>query len=1246
MSYTSTMAQPKATGGAIFADPTGRRWNSFVVFVGSVLATVCFLSVILGIGALSTPELSLQEKITAQQTQDAVGEETVPLLPSPPAQQPEPTEEAAVEEVTLEKAKPSPTEVVPPITNTVPVDLGPEDIEIQVERANPLTAAPIEKPDIDPSDFPSFTWLNAPPEKTFTLISGISREEHSSSFFPTLDTTDPSSPSLDLVAASRSVFSALGSLIVSSAHAEEAPVFINPRVFAVLDNGDPQGMASVGANADKIDVLLPRWIFLAEDGDGLETIAKELRLEEVDFTRERNPDIQIAPIFGVPAYDDRQVAKFTRIISLPATRSKLVQQLVTYIKEAKLPALTLSFDSFEATSGQTYMEFVRELHSELMVHNLGLFHILANTSEPSLLTQLSNFADALVVQLELEHSLYGDAGPLASQDWFNQQIRTLELNLPLDKVVIAMRSEAFNWREDNTAQSLTLQQAYRLAELGAAVPATDPGAKNSTFNFVDREGVSHTIWMLDAVSAYQQLQSVHAQTLLGFAIPRLGVEDASIWQLADINEVSANGGLLKIDTSEQIHYLGEGEVYSLSRIPQIGQRELIPLDDDNGNSGLRISQMPNGYEVLLSGPTDDKVIALTFDDGPTPRFTRDVLDILSKFEVPGTFFALGDQMVKHPELIERMLDEGHNVGSHTFSHINISSLDPRMLNLELNSTQAIFESITGRNLALFRAPFSSDAWPVTVEEIQSLITISDNGYLSVGANVDTRDWDDTPTDEIVRRAVSSVRSGVGQIIMLHDGGGDRTATVQALPQIITQLKQDGYRFISMAEYLGQTADDIMPTATNRNTIYRAFVVSGFQLIRWGEVALKYVFLLAIILGCLRALFLIGLSFKKVKNKDAWAYDAKMSVGVVIPAYNEVEVIVKTVNSVLRSSHKNISILVVDDGSTDDTFEHCRQHFLNHPKVEVVTQTNAGKSEALNFGFSKMNSDIVVALDADTVFDEQAIPLMMGHFSDPEVAAVSGNAKVGNRTKTLTKWQALEYIVAQNLDRRAFEYLNSITVVPGAVGAWRRSAVMEAGGFGSDTLAEDADLTVRLLRAGHRIKYEEFAIAYTEAPETVREFSKQRLRWMFGMMQVGIKNLSALKLRGSKSVGLVAVPNILIFQILFPLIAPIADFAALCVLATVAVKLGTSSSLIGLSDTLHFLALFGAFIALDFLSALVAFWHEKDEDKRLLWWLLPQRFFYRQLIYIAAIQSIISAIRGEGVTWGHLRRTGSVVSPAE
>jgi cellulose synthase/poly-beta-1,6-N-acetylglucosamine synthase-like glycosyltransferase len=261
----------------------------------------------------------------------------------------------------------------------------------------------------------------------------------------------------------------------------------------------------------------------------------------------------------------------------------------------------------------------------------------------------------------------------------------------------------------------------------------------------------------------------------------------------------------------------------------------------------------------------------------------------------------------------------------------------------------------------------------------------------------------------------------------------------------------------------------------------------------------------------------------------------------------------------------------------------------------------------------------------------AVSQMMKYFRDPTVGAVAGNVKVGNDRSVLTKWQSIEYTTAQNFDRRAFDLINCITVVPGAIGAFKRKAIVQAGGFTSDTLAEDCDLTVRILRSGYVIKNCAKAIAITEAPETLRQFMKQRFRWNYGIMQSFWKNKDACFNPRYKTLGLVALPNILLFQVLTPIFAPMADL--LFILSLIWNRHDPES----MNQILFF---YGLFLVVDVAVSLVAFVFEKEKLHKLIW-LLPQRFAYRQLIYVVLFRSIRKAIKGETQSWGVLRRTGNV-----
>jgi cellulose synthase/poly-beta-1,6-N-acetylglucosamine synthase-like glycosyltransferase len=355
------------------------------------------------------------------------------------------------------------------------------------------------------------------------------------------------------------------------------------------------------------------------------------------------------------------------------------------------------------------------------------------------------------------------------------------------------------------------------------------------------------------------------------------------------------------------------------------------------------------------------------------------------------------------------------------------------------------------------------------------------------------------------------------------------------------------------------------------------------------------------------------------------------VSVIVPAYNEEVNAVKTLQKLLKQDYPGLEIIFVDDGSTDQTFDKVSRAFISDNRVQVFTKPNGGKASALNFGIERTDADYVVCIDADTQLMPDAIRQLMLKFEDKFVAAVAGCVKVGNQNNLLTKWQAIEYITAQNFDRRAFDFVNGITVVPGAIGAFRKTAIQQAGGFTTDTLAEDCDLTIRILRNGHIIRNCSEAVAVTEAPETLKQFMKQRFRWSYGVMQSFWKNKDACFNPKYKALGMLSLPNILLFQMILPLFAPLADLLFFFSLAWN----------YGNPESIHQILLFyGLFLFVDLAVSLMAFSFEKENFRKLIW-ILPQRFIYRQLMYIIFFRSIMKAIKGEKQGWGVLKRTGNV-----
>jgi cellulose synthase/poly-beta-1,6-N-acetylglucosamine synthase-like glycosyltransferase len=484
--------------------------------------------------------------------------------------------------------------------------------------------------------------------------------------------------------------------------------------------------------------------------------------------------------------------------------------------------------------------------------------------------------------------------------------------------------------------------------------------------------------------------------------------------------------------------------------------------------------------------------------------------------------------------------------------------------------------------------------------------------------------------------LADATTGKGNIILLHDGGGNRGHTIAALPQIIDGLRAKGYEFVAVSQLLGQTRAQMMPPLSQKEWIFvraDAFIFEIYRLFRSG---IAFIFVAGILLVSGRAL-IIGLLalIEKLRPPPLENPEYQPEVSVLVPAYNEESVILDTVRSALASDYPKLEVLVIDDGSTDRTAELVRANFGHEPRVRLLLQPNRGKPAALNHGLAEALGEVAISIDADTIVDPDAIPRLVRHFADPQVGAVAGNVKVINRNRWLTRWQALEYITSQNLEKRAFDLLNCIPVVPGAAGAWRTALLRSSGGFSGDTVAEDTDLTLSIRRSGWKIQYDEDAIGRTEVPDTVEALIRQRFRWTFGTLQAVWKHRDALGKPRYGTLGWIAIPNIFLFQIVLPLVSPVIDLLFLLSIALWALaqlRIARLPQLWTLQDVERSLIFFAVFMLIDLLTCVVAFALEKDEDWTLLAPLLLQRFYYRQMMYVVLFRALKEAVQGRPVGW--------------
>ncbi len=355
-------------------------------------------------------------------------------------------------------------------------------------------------------------------------------------------------------------------------------------------------------------------------------------------------------------------------------------------------------------------------------------------------------------------------------------------------------------------------------------------------------------------------------------------------------------------------------------------------------------------------------------------------------------------------------------------------------------------------------------------------------------------------------------------------------------------------------------------------------------------------------------------------------EAPSGASILIPAYNEKENIAATVESVIGSTYYPREIIVIDDGSTDTTADEVRGVIAAHPNegVRLISIQNGGKAHALNVGVYQSQYNVIVVLDADAVLDTQAVSKFMPHFADPLVGAVAGKVRTTESSGFLDIFQTLEYAIGQNIDKAAFSTIGGVGVVPGPAGAWRRDFLLEAGGFHVDTLVEDQEMTLSMLHMGKKVIYEPDAVAYTETPHNVKNFLKQRFRWVYGTMQCFWKHKGVMIERPDSVMSLIVMPNIFVYNIMLPLTYPFADSALIFGL------------IFGEWQTLVL-----PFIVFTILDLAYAAWGLRGESGwlRLMVAVPLQRIVYRQLLYYTVYKSFIRAIEGSGTVWNKFAKMG-------
>ena len=1005
-------------------------------------------------------------------------------------------------------------------------------------------------------------------------------------------------------------------------------------------NWDPMSYASLKESIGSLNLVMPEWFYINQKNFGLEE-----HIDAKGYQLMKKTGIPVMPVITNAYNGEFQSKTVTALLQNKKKRQTLIREMLQSCQRHHFVGLNIDFEEVQTSSNEALTAFVKELSDAFHQHGLYVTQDIQSGNEDYDVRELAKYDDYLMLMAYDEHNTVSAPGPVSSQQWTGKLLDAVASQIPEQKIILGIGAYGYNWtnKGDNN-QSISIHDAMSLAADSETPINFDSNTYSLNFSYDDENDVTHQVYFNDAATNFNTMRYGCEYGVAGFSVWRLGCEDHRLWKFYGKDLAMPQVTHLRIGDMETIEgdrvadYVGSGEVLDVIGTPRNGN---VHLDMDNEDFLINdetYTRIPTSYELEKHGNCGPKDLLLTFDDGPDARWTPQVLRILRQHNVHAAFFMVGLMMEKNLPLVRKVYEDGNLIGDHTFTHHNVAANSPQRTYMELRLTRMLVECITGRSTILFRAPYNADSDPSGNDEIVPLVEASKQNFIDVGEAVDPEDWEPgVKAETIFERVVKGVEHGNGHIILLHDAGGNtRKETVKALPRIIEYLQQKGYRFITLDQYLGRSKDQLMPSVPKGEEYYamQANLTLAEGLYAAGNF-ITALFIIFLVLGLGRLVFMYVLVGKERKKERALeASLANMpaqqpKVTIIVPAYNEEVDAVSSLENLLNQDYPNYDIVFVDDGSKDNTYNKVKTALGTNEKIHIYTKPNGGKASALNFGIAHTDAEFVVCIDADTKLRSNAVSMLMRHFlADKEgrVGAVAGSVKVGNTVNVLTKWQAIEYTTSQNFDRMAYAAINAITVVPGAIGAFRRKAILDAGGLTTDTLAEDCDLTIRVNKAGYRVENENGAIALTEAPEKLGQFIKQRTRWCFGIMQTFWKNRAAMFHPKYKGLGLWALPNMLVFQFIIPTFSPLAD-----VLMVVGLFTGNIGKVL-----LYYLL----FLLVDASISIMAYLHEHER----LWglfWIIPQRLCYRWIMYVVLFKSYIKAIKGELQSWGVLKRTGSV-----
>src|SRR5215831_3384348 len=588
----------------------------------------------------------------------------------------------------------------------------------------------------------------------------------------------------------------------------------SPLRAAFYVGDDSNSMAALQLHYHDIDLLIPEALH-AISADGHLDIDPDTKLPLfLQSLQTRNVDL---PVMGmINNYDAvRNVwcpPETPQMLANPAARGKLAAAVEAYANSTHDAGIVVDFESLPQDSENDFQAFIHELSTDLHSRGLKLMIALPAADWSYDYKYFASQTDAIILMNYDFHWSTSAPGAIAPEDWFERNIDNILKIVPADKIIMGIANYGYDWpaktKKDPhpAAQSVSFQEGIVKAVEAASDVTYDPATFNLHYSYEDAADRLHTVWMLDGVTAYNEIRASERAGVRGTAMWRLGTEDPSLWTIWEATHAddATRSKLQEVPAGYDIIREGNGDIWRMTATPQSGRRtfdydaESDTIDDES------FLNYPSSWTIQEMGDAPKK-IAITFDDGPDAEWTPRILDALQKKGANATFFVIGESAAQEAGLVKREYSLGNEIGNHSFTHPDFETASKAQIELELNLTELFLDSRLGVKTTLFRPPYGIDHLPETASEIQNLPIAQDLGYIIVGARIDPHDWGEInggsppPVETIVQRTVSDIEANKGNIILMHDGpsGRDRSQTVAALPQIIDQLRAHGYEFVTV-----------------------------------------------------------------------------------------------------------------------------------------------------------------------------------------------------------------------------------------------------------------------------------------------------------------------------------------------------------------------------------------------------------------------------------------------------------------